>query len=93
MRGRKPQPFQLKPQDAVELHRLIRDGHTSQRVARRARVLLARADQYRVQDIGAKLELVLRFIRNPTIISLGQSLTYSQGVDRHETVQVCDPAG
>ena len=57
MRGRKPQLFQLKPQDAVELHQLIRDGHTPQRIARRARILLARADQHRVQEVAAKVEL------------------------------------
>jgi transposase len=57
VRGRKPQLFQLKPQDAVELHQLIRDGHTPQRIARRARILLARADQHRVQEVAAKVEL------------------------------------
>ena len=55
MRGRKPEPLKLKPKDVPELQALLRDGHTSQRVARRARILLARADDERVGALAARV--------------------------------------
>lgn len=44
MPGRKPDPFKLKPKDKALLHELLRDNQTSFRVARRAQILLGRAD-------------------------------------------------
>ena len=52
MRGRKPDPFELKRKDKVALQQLLRDGHTPLRVARRAQILLHRADnQQRVKTL------------------------------------------
>jgi len=57
MRGRKPDPFELKRKDKVALQQLLRDGHTPLRVARRAQILLHRADaQQRVKALGAIVE-------------------------------------
>lgn len=41
MRRRPPQLIELSSEDQTFLERLIRDGHTEQRVARRARILVA----------------------------------------------------
>ena len=41
MRRRPPHLITLSPADCVELERVLRDGRLEQRVARRARVLLA----------------------------------------------------
>lgn len=56
MRGRKPDPFKLERKDVTELGRLLRDGHTPQRVAQRARVLLARAAGESVAAVAAKVD-------------------------------------
>lgn len=57
MRGRKPDPFMLKPKDRAALHQLLRDGRTPLRVARRAQILLRRADaQQRVKALSESLE-------------------------------------
>ena len=57
MRGRKPEKFQLKPTDKAYLRKLLRDGETPWRIARRAQILLQRADQkQRVGALGEKLE-------------------------------------
>ena len=57
MRGRKPDPFELKRKDKVALLQLLRDGHTPMRVARRAQILLHRADaQQRVKSLGEIVE-------------------------------------
>ena len=57
MRGRKPEKFQLKPTDKAYLRKLLRDGETAWRIARRAQILLQRADQkQRVGTLGEKLE-------------------------------------
>ena len=57
MRGRKPDPFELKRKDKVALQQLLRDGHTPLRVARRAQILLHRADaQQRVKSVGEIVE-------------------------------------
>ena len=57
MRGRKPERFQLKPMDKVYLRKLLRDGETPWRIARRAQILLQRADQeQRVGALGERLE-------------------------------------
>lgn len=45
MRGRKPDRFILKPKDKLFLQDLLRDGHTPWKVARRAQILLGRADK------------------------------------------------
>jgi hypothetical protein len=44
MGGRKPEKFVLKPKDKVLVRELLRDGQTSWRVARRAQLLLGRAN-------------------------------------------------
>jgi hypothetical protein len=57
MRGRKPEKFQLKLTDKAYLRKLLRDGETPWRIARRAQILLQRADQeQRVGALGEKLE-------------------------------------
>jgi len=54
MRGRKPEKFQLKPTDKAYLRKLLRDGKTPWRIARRAQILLQRADKK--QRVGALSE-------------------------------------
>ena len=41
MRGRPPRSIELSRKDQAYLERLVRDGRTQQRIARRARILLA----------------------------------------------------
>lgn len=56
MRGRKPNKFALRPKDKSALRDLLRDGRTPVRVARRAEVLLGRADkQQRVVQLSGKV--------------------------------------
>ena len=54
MRGRKPEKFQLKPRDKAYLRKLLRDGKTPWRIARRAQILLQRADK--MQRVGSLSE-------------------------------------
>jgi hypothetical protein len=56
MRGRQRERLNVKPKDARELHRLLRDGHTPQRVAQRARILLACAQAERTQQVASKVD-------------------------------------
>src|SRR5574342_1415725 len=57
MRGRKPSKVELKPKDKTFLRELLRDGQTPLKVARRAQILLSRADdQQRVVLLGEKVE-------------------------------------
>ncbi len=56
MRGRKPIGITLLPEHVAELERLVRSGKTEQRVARRARILLAMHWQERVGPIAEHLE-------------------------------------
>jgi hypothetical protein len=57
MRGRKPDMFVLRAQDANTLQQLLRDGQTSWQVARRAQILLQRANpQQRVVLLGQEVE-------------------------------------
>ena len=56
MRNHKPEPLTLKPKEARELGRLLRDGHTPQRVAQRARILLACAQAQRPQQVATKVD-------------------------------------
>jgi hypothetical protein len=57
MRGRKPEKFELKPKDKGILQKLLRGGQTPLRVARRAEILLWRADQQqRVCALSKKVE-------------------------------------
>ena len=54
MRGRKPEKFQLKPRDKAYLRKLLREGKTAWRIARRAQVLLQRAEKsQRVGSLSA----------------------------------------
>lgn len=56
MRGRKPEPFVLKRKDKIALQELLRDGQTPLRVARRAQILLHRAEgQQRVKALGERV--------------------------------------
>jgi hypothetical protein len=58
MRRHPPRTIELTGEEAGFLLKLIRDGHTEQRVARRARVLLAMADPATVVvELAARLEL------------------------------------
>jgi len=54
MRGRKPEKFQLKPKDKAYLRKLLRDGETPWRIARRAQILIQRAEKG--QPVGALSE-------------------------------------
>lgn len=57
MRGRKPSKFELKPKDETVLRKLLRDGQTLLKVARRAQILLNRGDEnQRVSHLGEKVE-------------------------------------
>ena len=57
MRGRKPEKVVVKPKDALFLRELLRNGQTPLRVARRAEILLGRADaQQRVVQLSEKVE-------------------------------------
>ena len=57
MRGRKPDTFVLHAQDAKRLQQLLRDGQTPWQVARRAQILLQRANpQQRVVLLGQEVE-------------------------------------
>ena len=58
MHGRKPDQFRLKPKDEIVLRELLRDGRTPLIVARRAQILLHRADdEQRVVHLGEKVDL------------------------------------
>ncbi len=53
MGGRKPDKFKLKSKDKTFVLKLLRTGQTPIRVARRAQILLSRAnDQQRVVSLG-----------------------------------------
>lgn len=57
MRRHPPHLIELSEDDAAYLEQLVRDGRTAQRVARRARILLAMADPATVvQDLADRLE-------------------------------------
>lgn len=57
MRGRKPDKFKLKSKDKTFLRKLLRKGQTPLRVARRAQILLSRANnQHRIVSLGETLE-------------------------------------
>ena len=58
MRGRKPHLVSLSESDRGALQRIVRRGKTEQRVARRARVLLAMENsQTRVERLAEHLEM------------------------------------
>ena len=50
MRRRPPESIRLKPAESVELQCLLQDEHTEQRIARRARILLAMSDPKTIVD-------------------------------------------
>jgi hypothetical protein len=57
MRGRKPKKFELKPKDKADLRKLLRNGHTPLKIARRAQILLQRADdEQRVGVLSAAVD-------------------------------------
>jgi hypothetical protein len=55
MPGRKPEAFKLKRKDVIELRALLRNGHTPQRMAQRARIVLACAQHEMPQTVAAKV--------------------------------------
>ncbi len=58
MRRRPPRGIELSPDDVASLERLVRDGRTEQRIARRARILLAMSDpETVVQELAERLEV------------------------------------
>ena len=58
MRRRPPHLVELADQDRLHLENLVRDGRTQQRVARRARLLLAMADSATVvQELAGQWDL------------------------------------
>lgn len=58
MRRRPPRLIQLTREDTAFLEGLVHDGRTEQRVARRARILLAMADTSTVvQELADRFEL------------------------------------
>ena len=52
MRGRKPNELTLSPKDKRTLQQLLRDSHISQRLAQRARILLACAQKQRTNQVA-----------------------------------------
>ncbi len=57
MRGRRPDEFVLEPDDEAFLHKLLRDGQTPWKVARRAQILLSRNnEQQRVALLSDKVD-------------------------------------
>ena len=57
MGGRDPDKFVLKRKDAAFLRKLLRDGQTPLKVARRAQILLGRADDEQpLAKLGEKVE-------------------------------------
>jgi len=65
MRRHPPRLIELSAPDRKHLEQLVRDGHTEQRIARRARILLAMARPTTVvQDLASHLEVSPRTIWN-----------------------------
>jgi transposase len=65
MRRHPPRWIELRRQDHRYLEELVRDGDTAQRVARRARILLAMANPATViQDLAEHLEVSRGMIWN-----------------------------
>jgi transposase len=63
MRRRPPHLIHLLPEEAAYLELLVRDGRTQQRIARRARILLAMSQPAAViTELAARLELDRRSI-------------------------------
>jgi hypothetical protein len=57
MHGRKPSQFKLSSKDKASLRKLLRNGQTPLRVARRAQILLGRdSGQHRVVSLGEMFE-------------------------------------
>ena len=57
MSDRKPDKFKLKPKDKIILRKLLRNGQTPLRVARRAQILLSRAnDQLSVVALSQMID-------------------------------------
>jgi len=87
MRGRPPDEFVLKPKDRSVLRKLLRDGHTRLRVARRAEILLHRAKaQQRVRPlgeiVGRDAATIWRVCERYTCPSCGRSCQARSGAGR-----------
>ena len=52
MRGRQPNELTLTCKDKHTLHQILRDGHTPQRLAQRARILLACAQRQPTHQVA-----------------------------------------
>ena len=55
MPGREPEALKLKRKHVIELHTMLRDGHTPHRAAQRARILLACGQHEQPQAVAAKV--------------------------------------
>lgn len=65
MRRHPPRLVELTGEDRLLLERLIRDGHTGQHLARRARILLEMTDPATiVQELASRLEVTSKTIWN-----------------------------
>lgn len=65
MRRRSPRLIELSGEDRAYLNELIRDGRTAQRMARRARILIAMANPATVvEELAAHVEVSRRTIWN-----------------------------
>lgn len=65
MRRRPPCLIDLLDEDYFDIVSLLKDGHTEQKVARRARILLAMSNpETVVQELAEKLELSRNTIRH-----------------------------
>ena len=56
MRGRQPIPLVLKPKEVTTLQALLSQGSLPQRVAHRARILLARTQGHSVDQVTVKVD-------------------------------------
>jgi hypothetical protein len=57
MRGRMPDKLVLKPRDITTLHDLLHNGQTPLKIARRAQILLGRANEHqRVVLLGDQVD-------------------------------------
>jgi Winged helix-turn helix len=56
MRGRYPDDLLVIAEHVEVIQEVLRDGHTEQRVARRARILMLRAQGLRVEEVAQRVE-------------------------------------
>lgn len=56
MRGRYPDDLVVLAEDVKVFQAILRDGHTEQRVARRVRILMLRAQGLRVEEVAQRVD-------------------------------------